>query len=81
MTRLTSTVSIAALFVLAAGCLVLTLGSFAPNIYFGAISSLIIVLALICDLLFLPALLAIFKPKMGTEGQAQADDYHLQEAK
>ncbi|MCP4714651.1 MAG: MMPL family transporter, partial [Deltaproteobacteria bacterium] len=51
-------------FVLASGCLVLTLGSFAPNIYFGAISSLIIVLALICDLVVLPAALIIIRPKI-----------------
>ncbi len=49
--------------VLCAGFLVLTLGSFTPNIYFGLISSMVITLAVIADLVLLPAILVIFERK------------------
>lgn len=50
--------------VLSAGFLVLMLGSFAPNIYFGMITAIIVVLALICDIVVLPAALVIIRPKV-----------------
>ena len=50
--------------VLAAGFSVLMLGSFAPNIYFGLISAIIIILALIFDMVVLPAALIIVRPKI-----------------
>jgi predicted RND superfamily exporter protein len=44
---------------LAASFLVLTLGSFAPSIQFGAITTLIVVVALAADLVLLPAALRL----------------------
>ncbi|MCB1152046.1 RND family transporter [bacterium] len=48
--------------VLALGFSVLMLGSFMPNIYFGFISAIIIMLALACDLIVLPAALVVLRP-------------------
>lgn len=45
--------------VLSAGFSILGLGSFAPNVYFGLVSALIIVLALLCDVLVMPAALLL----------------------
>jgi uncharacterized protein len=39
------------------GFLILTLGSFAPTVFFGLVTAVVIVLAVICDLVVLPALL------------------------
>ena len=50
--------------ILVAGFCVSTLGSFNPNFNFGLISAVIIVLALIADLVMLPAALRIFHPKL-----------------
>ncbi|MBZ0273533.1 MMPL family transporter [bacterium] len=49
---------------LACGFLVLTLGSFQPNVYFGLISAIIIMFALAADLLVLPATLQIIRPRI-----------------
>lgn len=49
--------------VAAAGFLVLTLSDFVPLIYFGLLTSLTLVTALLADLLVLPALLAVFDRK------------------
>jgi uncharacterized protein len=53
--------------VLSAGFLVLMLGSFAPNIYFGLVTAIIVVLALVCDLIVLPAALIIVRPNIKSE--------------
>jgi predicted RND superfamily exporter protein len=45
--------------VLCSGFLTLTLASFTPNIYFGLISSVVISLAVVADLVLLPAVLVI----------------------
>jgi hypothetical protein len=45
--------------VLAAGFSVLAFSSFVPNIYFGVLSAVIILLALLADLVVLPALLVV----------------------
>lgn len=50
--------------VLAAGFSVLMLGSFAPNIYFGMVTALVILLALLFDLVVLPAVLIALRPKV-----------------
>lgn len=49
--------------VLALSFLVLLLGSFTPNINFGGITSIVVVLAVVADLLVLPAAMFLFKPK------------------
>ncbi len=51
--------------ILIAGFLVATLGSFNPNVNFGFISALVILLALVADLLMLPAALKILRPRLG----------------
>lgn len=50
--------------VLAAGFSALALGSFAPNVYFGVVSAFVILLALLADLLILPALLRTVRPRL-----------------
>jgi len=50
--------------ILVAGFMVATLGSFNPNVNFGLISAVVIVLALIADLVMLPAALRIFRPEL-----------------
>ncbi|MCZ7586438.1 MAG: MMPL family transporter [Deltaproteobacteria bacterium] len=49
---------------LAGGFLTLVMGSFAPNIYFGVITGMIILIALVADLVVLPAALLVIKPKI-----------------
>jgi len=48
--------------VLLGGFGVLALSSFNPNVHFGLISALVVVLALVADLVMLPAALRIFEP-------------------
>ena len=48
--------------ILVAGFCVSTLGSFNPNVNFGLISAVIIVLALLADLVMLPAALRVLRP-------------------
>ena len=50
--------------VLAAGFSVLMLGSFAPNYFFGMVSAIVILTALIFDLVVLPAALKIIQPRI-----------------
>ena len=50
--------------VLSLGFLVMTLGSFSPNVNFGLISCFVILMALVADLIFLPAALMVIKPNM-----------------
>ena len=50
--------------ILVAGFCVSTLGSFNPNVNFGLISAVIIVLALTADLVMLPAALRILSPRL-----------------
>lgn len=50
--------------VLAAGFAVMVAASFKPNIYFGTVCALVISLALIADLLMLPAALCWFRPRL-----------------
>ena len=49
---------------LAAGFGILMLGSFLANVYFGLITSLIIVLAMVADLVVLPAALRLIRPRL-----------------
>lgn len=49
---------------LIAGFLVLTLGSFTPNIDFGLVTATIVLLALTADLLALPAALILIRPRL-----------------
>lgn len=65
--------------VLGLGFGILAFSSYGGMSKMGIYGSLGIFVALICDLYFLPALLHIFKPDMGTKGQSAPDDYHLQE--
>ncbi len=57
--------------VLAAGFGVLMLGSYAPNIHFGAIAATVIVMALITDLVLLPAALRVLSRRSRHEGLLQ----------
>ena len=50
--------------VLAAGFAVMMLASFTPNIYFGMVSAVVILLALVADLVALPAFLVLIRPKV-----------------
>ncbi len=50
---------------LAPGGATLALGSFAPNVAFGLVSAVVIVLALLADLLMLPAALLVIRPRLG----------------
>ena len=50
--------------ILVAGFCVSTLGSFNPNVNFGLISAVIIVLALTADLVMLPAVLRVLRPRI-----------------
>lgn len=50
--------------ILAAGFGVLAFGSFTPNVYLGLVSAVVIGLALICDLVVLPAALLAIRPKL-----------------
>ena len=43
---------------------VLTLGSFSPNVHFGAVAALTIAFALVADLVLLPAALTVFRPRV-----------------
>ncbi len=54
---------IATSLILAGAFSVLAAGSFRPNIHFGLISALIIILALAADLLLLPAMLLLLRPR------------------
>lgn len=56
--------------VLAAGFIVTTLASFNAPIYFGLLSTVTIVVALIADLFLLPVLLVVLHPLMGRDKQA-----------
>lgn len=49
-------------FVITAGFMALAFSDYMPFLYFGVLTSLTMVSALLADLLFLPALLVIFKP-------------------
>ena len=51
-------------FVLAISFLILLLGSFNPNINFGLVSAIIIMLALVADLMVLPAALKLVRPNL-----------------
>ena len=48
--------------VLLGGFGVLALSSFNPNVHFGMISALVVVLALVADLVMLPAALRVLEP-------------------
>ena len=50
--------------ILVAGFWLLTLASFLPNIYFGLLCGVAILLALLANLVVLPAVLAIVRPKL-----------------
>lgn len=50
--------------VLACGFSVLVLGSFMPNIYFGAVSAAVVLFAMVCDLVLLPAALLVIRPRL-----------------
>ena len=50
--------------VLVAGFSAMILASFTPNIYFGVVASVVIILALIADLIALPAMLVLIRPKI-----------------
>lgn len=50
--------------ILAAGCATAAIGSFSPTVYFGLVSALVVVMALVADLVLLPAALLIIAPRM-----------------
>lgn len=47
------------------GFLILTLSNFIPTVYFGLLTGLAMLTALLCDLILLPALLVVFDPYVG----------------
>ncbi len=49
--------------ILSISFLILLLGSFTPNIHFGGVTSIVVALALIADLLVLPSAMYLIKPK------------------
>ena len=51
--------------ILSLGFLTLTIGSFNPNISFGLVSAVVIVLAVVADLVMLPAALIGLRPRLG----------------
>ncbi len=51
-------------FVLAAGFGVNVLGSFTPNVAFGLVSAIVILMAMVADLVMLPAALLVIRPKV-----------------
>ena len=57
--------------VLASGFSILLLGNFTPNIYFGLVSTVIILAAVIADLVVLPAALLVVRPRI-SECQASS---------
>jgi len=56
--------------VLAAGFLVLGLGSYTPNVHFGLVSATVVLLAVVADLVLLPAMLLTFPRAGGLAGRA-----------
>ena len=48
--------------ILTAGFGVLALGSFIPNIFFGVVAAVIVLVAMVADVVVLPAVLALFRP-------------------
>lgn len=50
--------------ILAAGFAALLLGSFHPTIWFGLISAFVLLVALVADLIMLPAALVVLRPKL-----------------
>jgi len=50
--------------ILAAAFAIMLFASFTPNVYFGAVSAVVILLALAADLIALPALLVLIRPKI-----------------
>lgn len=51
--------------ILAVSFAVLAFGNFAPNAHFGVVSAVVIVLAVLADLLLLPAAMLMVRPKFG----------------
>ena len=51
--------------ILALGFAVLMLGKFAPNRHFGLVTAIVVLLALVADLVALPAALRVFRPEIG----------------
>jgi predicted RND superfamily exporter protein len=49
--------------ILSISFLILLLGSFTPNIHFGGVTSIVVLLALFADLLILPSAMYLIKPK------------------
>jgi len=62
--RATGRALVATTLILVAGFWVLTTASFRPNIYFGLLSGTAIAIALVADLVTLPAALAAIRPKL-----------------
>jgi uncharacterized protein len=57
---------VATSLVLAAGYAVLGLGSFAPNVNFGVVTACVILIALVADLVMLPAALVLVRPRIAS---------------
>jgi len=49
---------------LGAGFAVMGLGSFTPNVAFGIVSAIVVILAMLADLVMLPAALLVLQPKV-----------------
>ena len=63
-------------FTITIGFVILALSNFIPTVYFGLLTGFAMVTALLCDLLLLPALLAVLRPygAQGTLAQLQEDE-------
>ena len=49
-------------FVITAGLFMLALSNFIPTVYFGLLTGLVMIIALVADLMVLPAIIVFFKP-------------------
>jgi predicted RND superfamily exporter protein len=50
--------------ILATGFAILVLGSFTPTVWFGLVSAFVLLIALVADLIVLPAALLVLRPKL-----------------
>ena len=58
--------------VLSGGFAILAIGSFIPNIYFGVVTAFVVLVAMVADLVTLPAALQFF---MGGERQVVGEEF------
>ncbi len=55
---------------LALGFATLTLGSFWPNVAFGLVAAVVVLMALVADLVLLPAVMLVVRPRFAEQGES-----------